>query len=392
MYLSSKQQGVLSELVSAVTLKGRQYALYGTGNVAAEAVFFINHMKLPPPAAVIDHNDWKGADFWGIPFVHLNNVRQDSFDSVILATNRYHTEMRNHLESKGNAFRECIYDLEQDFFVQVPKMDCHHHIMESSFSRGMPYIDAVYHKIMKEYNVRRICIFPAGLRSAEDGICGNNVIIDVANAFPDIFIPFASFNLGHDKPDQIDRFAAAGVHGVKFILPAADYGSNEFYEVYKRIEHNKLIAIFHTGISVPLKKSPILNHKTCSLWQRAATLENVAADFPDMKIICAHFGSPWIDDVIYLIRCFPNVYSDFSASLYMGAFTPESFAERLRGVESNVLSSKILFGTDVPPEGYSQGLLPYQKVLKLLSLDLYAIKRIMNDNLANLLGGDQACI
>ena len=39
-------------------------------------------------------------------------------------------------------------------------------------------------------------------------------------------------------------------------------------------------------------------------------------DFPDLKMIVAHLGHPWEEDLVVLIRKCPNVYTDISAVHY----------------------------------------------------------------------------
>ena len=42
-------------------------------------------------------------------------------------------------------------------------------------------------------------------------------------------------------------------------------------------------------------------------------LEEVALEFPELKIVCGHIGFPWTNEMLSLLRKFPNVYLDTSA-------------------------------------------------------------------------------
>lgn len=42
-------------------------------------------------------------------------------------------------------------------------------------------------------------------------------------------------------------------------------------------------------------------------------LDDVAREFPDLKIVGGHVGFPWINEIIALAMKFPNVYIDTSA-------------------------------------------------------------------------------
>ena len=51
-------------------------------------------------------------------------------------------------------------------------------------------------------------------------------------------------------------------------------------------------------------------------WGLPLQLEDVAMDFPDLKMIIAHLGHPWEEDMTALVRKCPNVYTDISAVHY----------------------------------------------------------------------------
>jgi hypothetical protein len=44
-------------------------------------------------------------------------------------------------------------------------------------------------------------------------------------------------------------------------------------------------------------------------------LDDIAIQFPQLKMIVAHLGHPWIGETLVLIRKHPNLYSDISATL-----------------------------------------------------------------------------
>lgn len=71
-------------------------------------------------------------------------------------------------------------------------------------------------------------------------------------------------------------------------------------------------------------------------------LENVALEFPDLKIVAGHIGFPWVQEMISLATKFPNVFIDTSA--YKAKRYPPDFVEYLRGRGRK----KVLFGTNYP--------------------------------------------
>ena len=71
-------------------------------------------------------------------------------------------------------------------------------------------------------------------------------------------------------------------------------------------------------------------------------LDNVALEFPDLRIVGGHIGVPWLDEMISLATKYPNVYIDTSA--YTCARYPAVLVDYLRGHGRR----KVLFGSNHP--------------------------------------------
>jgi uncharacterized protein len=71
-------------------------------------------------------------------------------------------------------------------------------------------------------------------------------------------------------------------------------------------------------------------------------LENVALEFPDLRIVAGHIGAPWTQEIISLATKFPGVYVDTSA--YKATRYPPDFVEFMRGRGAK----KVMFGTNYP--------------------------------------------
>jgi predicted TIM-barrel fold metal-dependent hydrolase len=71
-------------------------------------------------------------------------------------------------------------------------------------------------------------------------------------------------------------------------------------------------------------------------------LENVALEFPELRIVAGHIGAPWTQEIISLATKFPNLYIDTSA--YKAARFPEDFVSFMRGRGAR----KVMFGTNYP--------------------------------------------
>jgi predicted TIM-barrel fold metal-dependent hydrolase len=128
----------------------------------------------------------------------------------------------------------------------------------------------------------------------------NEEIAAAARANPDVLIPFASIDphKGRRGVDEARRLIAEhGVRGFKFHPNVQGFFPNDrmAYPLYEVIEEAGLPALFHTGQSgvgsglpggggVRLKYSNPMH------------VDDVAVDFPELKIVLAHPSFPWQDE------------------------------------------------------------------------------------------------
>lgn len=71
-------------------------------------------------------------------------------------------------------------------------------------------------------------------------------------------------------------------------------------------------------------------------------LENVALEFPELRIVAGHLGFPWVSEIVSMAVRFPNVYVDTSA--YKPKRFPPEFVAFMKGVGKK----KVLFGSNYP--------------------------------------------
>jgi len=72
-------------------------------------------------------------------------------------------------------------------------------------------------------------------------------------------------------------------------------------------------------------------------------LEQVLLDFPSLKVVAGHIGSPWTDEMLFLCRKFPNLYIDTSA------YTPERYPpELVEFMRSKQGRTRVLYGSNFP--------------------------------------------
>jgi uncharacterized protein len=174
----------------------------------------------------------------------------------------------------------------------------------------------------------------------------NEEIAAIAAANADVLIPFASIDpaRGVDGVRAAKRLIAEhGVRGFKFHPNLQAFFPNDriAYPLYEVIAEAGLPALFHTGHSgigsgvpggggIRLKYSNPMN------------VDDVAADFPELKIVLAHPSFPWQDEAISVCLHKPNVWIDLSG------WSPKYFPPILIQYANTLLKRKMLFGSDFP--------------------------------------------
>ncbi len=80
-------------------------------------------------------------------------------------------------------------------------------------------------------------------------------------------------------------------------------------------------------------------------------IDQVALDFPELRIVGGHIGYPWTEEMIAVCRKHENVFIDSSA------YTPRRFPpELVRYMTGRGGRHKVLFGTNFPMIGHAQAL------------------------------------
>jgi predicted TIM-barrel fold metal-dependent hydrolase len=173
----------------------------------------------------------------------------------------------------------------------------------------------------------------------------NEEIAAAAHANADVLIPFASVDPA--RPDALERvqrlIAEHGVKGFKFHpnLQAFFPNDERVYPLYEAIAAAGLPALFHSGhsgIGTGLPGGGGLRLK----YSNPMCLDDVAADFPGLKIVVAHPSFPWQDEAISICLHKSNVWIDLSG------WSPKYFPEQLVRYANSQLRHKVLFGSDFP--------------------------------------------
>ncbi|HYC79270.1 MAG TPA: amidohydrolase family protein [Planctomycetota bacterium] len=135
-------------------------------------------------------------------------------------------------------------------------------------------------------------------------------------------------------------------------------------DVYEACSERGVPVMFHTGTSIfPGARSRLGD---------AMALDDVAVDFPKLKIILAHAGRPlWTDEAFFLVRRHPEAWLDLSG------IPPKSLLAALPRLEE--ISDRCLWGTDWPSPGVKSARANLDAFLALPISDA-AKTRITRDN------------
>jgi predicted TIM-barrel fold metal-dependent hydrolase len=105
-----------------------------------------------------------------------------------------------------------------------------------------------------------------------------------------------------------------------------------FYPLYAKCMELDIAVGFQVGHSAEVLPSDV---------GRPMLADDVAIEFPDLRINLSHTGWPWVDEWCSMLWRHPNVYGDISA------YYPHSLDERLvRFMDSSRGRHKVLFGTN----------------------------------------------
>jgi hypothetical protein len=174
----------------------------------------------------------------------------------------------------------------------------------------------------------------------------NEEVAEAARANSDVLIPFASIDphKGRRGVEEARRLIADhGVRGFKFHPNLQGFFPNDrmAYPLYEVIAEAGLPALFHTGhsgIGSGLPGGGGIRLK----YSNPMYVDDVAVDFPDMKIVLAHPSFPWQDEAISIAMHKPEVYIDLSG------WSPKYFPPQLVRYANTVLRNQVLFGSDFP--------------------------------------------
>ena len=231
-----------------------------------------------------------------------------------------------------------------DVWMQHPNLEFINHPMFESLRRWMG-IEKVTEKIPLEFtidamdqaNVRKgmICAWwgPQGR------LISNEEVAEAVNRYPDRFVGIASVNLY--KPMEAIRTLRQlvreyGFKGLRIVqwywnLPPTDRRYYPLFVECVDLDVPVCLQVGHTGPLCPSEPGRPIPY-----------IDEIAIDFPELKVVCGHVGYPWTTEMIAVATKHKNVFIDTSA------YTAKRFPPELVAFMKENGKKKVLFGSNYP--------------------------------------------
>jgi predicted TIM-barrel fold metal-dependent hydrolase len=219
----------------------------------------------------------------------------------------------------------------------------------------------------------RYAVVLAECAPATSGFVPTEEVIEYCRG-QEMLLPFASLNpnLHDDLVDKLEEYVREGAKGLKLHPSYQFFYPNEarLYPLYSKVQELKIPVIYHIGTSI-FKGTRL---KYCD----PIYLDDVAVDFPNLKIIMAHSGRGfWYDKCFFLSRLHKNLYMDITG------LPPQNLLNYFPELEKN--REKVIFGSDWPtiPSSIGRNI----EMVKSLPLSDQTIEAILYRNAERILFG-----
>jgi uncharacterized protein len=173
-----------------------------------------------------------------------------------------------------------------------------------------------------------------------------------------------------------------GLCGIKFHPSMQSFYPNDprMDPIYAFASDNDLPLLFHQGAGPA-------GH--ADKYSQPILMEDVLLKFPKVRLILAHCGRPFYDEVAFLLRKYPRVYADFSANLgRKGGAALLRHCVLLLQVYAGA-AERLFFGTDFPIFSPTEYIQQARQALQGGEFGGELIK-FSNDEIEGIMGGNAA--
>ncbi len=229
----------------------------------------------------------------------------------------------------------------------------------------------------------------------KSGSITNSEIISLTGQTGNMLV-FGSLDAEHDLEKGIqeleDLLVSEKIFGIKiypgyqFIYPS-DKKLGKVYDLALRFD---VPVMFHSGL--------VYRNTGMMKYTDSYSVDEVATNFPDLKIIISHLGDPLIAQAVSVAHKNPNVWLDMSG-LVSNTTKSRGRQEKWRKLNAELMKrkiaeamielsgvEKIIFGTDWPISSHEAYLDLIRELKEELDLDRKEEKQIMSGNMLRALG------
>ena len=191
------------------------------------------------------------------------------------------------------------------------------------------------------------CLDAAGLDRAVIFALDNELVARTVAKAPDRLAAFAFLDPRHpETPDRLERYVKEqGFRGLKMSTsggPIEDHGfyPNEAacFPAFARAQDLGVPVLVHAGLIYCNPDDP---GGTRTKYCLPIYLDDVAREFPNLKLVVAHGGRPFVEQTIAL-SLMPNVYVDVSWSLLPLTMWPDLIRQLLDAFGPD----RVIYGSD----------------------------------------------
>jgi len=180
-----------------------------------------------------------------------------------------------------------------------------------------------------------------------------------------------------DAAAEVRRAKEHGVRALKLHPPHMGVAPNEYLHgldalraLYEEAQRLRLPVMIHTGTSIfPGARSRL---------GEPMAVDDVAVDFPELRIVLAHGGRPlWMEQAFFLVRRFENVFMDVSS------IPPKAILKYFPRLAE--VADKVLYGSDWPSPGV-KSMAANVRDFRALALPGDALAKILDTNSRKVFG------
>ncbi len=199
-------------------------------------------------------------------------------------------------------------------------------------------------EIMKKTGISKSII----LTDVEDNRLSSEEILKLIKNEPDLLLVGTIKITKHSNKDikrLRELLSSKKIIGIKLYPGYEDFYPNDKRcdKIYDLCEEFNIPVIFHSGDTLGIGKGV--------KYSRPEHIDDLAVRRPNLKIIIAHLGNPWINDTMVILNRHNNVYSDISGLVprTFDAFWKKYYSDQIiRLLKWCGGKNKLIFGTDWP--------------------------------------------